>query len=292
MTDQPYRLILIISLLLFLVSCNKKPTLDIQGHRGCRGLYPENSIPAFNKAIDLGVTTLELDVVLSKDFEVVVSHEPYLNPTICTNPNQIEVSSDPDFTNLYQLDYAKIRRFDCGSKSHPNFPMQINIKTHKPLLTEVFRLIEKKQSNVNLNIEIKSNPQGYGKFFPKPKRYVDVVMGVIENQGYLNRVTLQSFDINILEAIHKQYPEVLIALLVDDNENIKEKLQSLTFKPDIVSPFFKLLDEKEVVKYHEDGFKIIPWTVNTIDDLKMVLGWDVDGIITDYPDRLLDLNSN
>lgn len=263
--------------------------MDVQGHRGCRGLYPENSIPAFDKAIDLGVTTLELDVVLSKDLQVVVSHEPYLNPAICTNQNGTDVSSSAELTNLYQLDYAEIRHYDCGSKSHPVFQQQINIKTHKPLLTEVFELLKERQSNVQLNIEIKSNPQGYGKYFPEPKRYVDVVLGVIENQGYLSRVTLQSFDTNILEEIYLQYPTVSIALLIDENENIEEKLQLLTFTPDVISPNFRLLNEKKVLKYHNGGFKIIPWTVNSIENMKIVSGWNVDGIITDYPDRLLEL---
>lgn len=263
--------------------------MDVQGHRGCRGLYPENSILAFDKAIDLGVTTIELDVVLSKDLQVVVSHEPYLNPTICSGQNGAEVSSDAELTNLYQLNYAEIRRYDCGSKSHPIFHEQINIKTYKPLLTEVFQLLKERQSKVQLNIEIKSNPKGYGKFFPEPKPYVDVVLGVIEEQGYLNRVTLQSFDINILEEIHQQYPKVSIALLIDENENIEEKLQLLTFTPNIISPYFNLLNEKEVVKYHDGGFKIIPWTVNSIENMKIVSGWNVDGIITDYPDRLLEL---
>lgn len=116
------------------MSCNSETQIDIQGHRGCRGLFPENSLPAFEKAIDLGVTTLELDLAITKDHKVVVSHEPYMNSVICFDPdgNTIDASMERKY-NLYQMTHEEIKQFDCGSKVHSNYPNQKKLKTYKPL---------------------------------------------------------------------------------------------------------------------------------------------------------------
>ena len=106
-------------------SCNSEQSLDIQGHRGCRGLYPENSIPAFKKALDLGVTTLELDVVISKDKKVVVSHEPFMNHHIVLDPRGNEIAANDERSyNLFEMTYDSIKQYDCGTKGHQDFPFQ------------------------------------------------------------------------------------------------------------------------------------------------------------------------
>jgi glycerophosphoryl diester phosphodiesterase len=144
------------------MSCNSEKEIDIQGHRGCRGLLPENSLPAFEKAIDLGVNTLELDIAITKDNKVVVSHEPFMNPVICYN---LEGKSIPDslekYYNLYKMNYEDIKEFDCGSKFHPRYPKQVKLKTYKPLLSEVFDLVTSKNSDPKFNIEIKSELSYY-----------------------------------------------------------------------------------------------------------------------------------
>jgi glycerophosphoryl diester phosphodiesterase len=147
---------------ILIMSCNSEKEIDIQGHRGCRGLLPENSLPAFEKAIDLGVNTLELDIAITKDNKVVVSHEPFMNPVICYN---LEGKSIPDslekYYNLYKMNYEDIKEFDCGSKFHPRYPKQVKLKTYKPLLSEVFDLVTSKNSDVKFNIEIKSELSYY-----------------------------------------------------------------------------------------------------------------------------------
>jgi glycerophosphoryl diester phosphodiesterase len=266
--------------------------MDVQGHRGCRGLLPENTLAAFKRAIDLKVNTLELDVVVSKDRKVVVSHEPYMNPLICLHPDGSDITGPRELYNLYTMDYDSIKTYDCGVKVHPYFPEQVQQRSYKPLLSEVFDLVRSKGSNVRLNIEIKSKAEGYGIYTPFPAEYVTIVMQVIREEKMLSRVNMQSFDLNILEEIRAQYPEVPLALLVDEQERIEEKLKALSFQPEILSPYFGLLDHDEVATYQRKGYKVIPWTVNTMEDLKKVYKWNVDGIITDYPNRLIRLINN
>ncbi len=262
--------------------------IGVQGHRGCRGLLPENSLPAFEKAIDLGVNTLELDVVITKDNEVVVSHEPFMSRTICYNPKgePIEEAMDMKY-NLYEMTHEEIKRFDCGSQFHPDYPDQEKVKTYKPLLSEVFELVKSKNSQVKFNIEIKSKPEYYGIFAPHPEAYVMLVLADINEQQMFERVNLQSFDTAILEEIKRQAPKMKVALLVDDNETIERKLKTLSFKPEIISPYFKLLNAASVADYQAQGFQVIPWTVNSKQDLKEIISWEVDAIITDYPDILI-----
>lgn len=272
------------------MGCQSKKVVDIQGHRGFRGLYPENSLIGFEKAIEIGVTTLELDIAISKDHEVIVTHEPYVNSKICLNPEGLIIEKEFEKKyNIYEMSHADIKQFDCGSKVHPDFTEQIKIKVYKPLLSEVFDLIKQKESDVRLNIELKSDPSYYGYFTPKPKDYVAIVLNTINENGFLDKVNLQSFDINILEEIHKQDPSMKIALLNDGNESIMEKREQLSFKPEIISPYFLLLHKELVMSLQEEGYKVIPWTVNTESDLKRMLEFKVDGIITDYPNRLIAL---
>ena len=277
-------------LLVLFISCNANKQIDIQGHRGCRGLLPENSLPAFEKAIELGVHTLELDIVISKDHQVVVSHEPYLNPAICVASNgDILPNNSEEHYNLYALNYADIKQFDCGLKFHPLYPQQQKLETYKPLLSEVFDLVKRKHSDVKFNIEIKSEPSYYGIFTPEPKTYVSLVLDEIEKHGMYSRVNLQSFDVTILKEIKHQSPNMALALLIDENETIEEKLKLLSIQPEIISPCYKLLSINSVKEYQEQGYQIIPWTVNEKVVMKQMISWQVDGIITDYPDRLIKI---
>ncbi|MGK0323122.1 MAG: glycerophosphoryl diester phosphodiesterase [Psychroserpens sp.] len=263
--------------------------MDIQGHRGCRGLHPENSLPAFAKALALGVQTLEFDVVISKDHKVVVSHEPFMNHEIALDllGNVITPQNELSF-NVYAMPYDSIKLYDCGSKKHPRFPFQKNEKVYKPLLTEVIDLAENKANNtIFYNIEIKSKPEYDGVYTPELKDYVRLVIEVLETKGILDRAILQSFDLRALENIKIQNPNIQTALLVDENELIATKLEKLSFMPDIISPYFKLLDQQTVSKYQNDGIKLIPWTVNDVEDIKDMFLLKVDGIISDFPDRVI-----
>lgn len=277
-------------IIIVFMGCSNHKQIDIQGHRGCRGLYPENSLPAFAKAIDLGVHTLELDIVINKDNEVVVSHEPFMSRTICYDSRGGDIPDSMDMQyNLYKMTHKEIKQFDCGSKFHKVYPDQIKLGTYKPLLVEVFELAKSKNSNVKFNIEIKSKPEYYGIYTPEPEEYVSLVLDEISRSHMFNQSNLQSFDIIILEEIKRQSPKMKLALLVDEDETINDKLHKLSFKPEIISPYFKLLTLGLINYFHDNGYEIIPWTVNSKQDMTPLLRWGVDGIITDYPNILLEL---
>ena len=148
-------------LFLFTVlSCNTEKEFDLQGHRGYRGLYPENSIEGFIKALEIGVNTLELDVVISKDNKVVVSHEPWMSCHICIDSIGNKISNDKNIYNLYSMDYSNIRKFDCGIIGNNEFPDQNKISTFKPTLNNAIKIIEDYATynlikSPNYNIEIK-----------------------------------------------------------------------------------------------------------------------------------------
>jgi glycerophosphoryl diester phosphodiesterase len=270
---------------------------DIQGHRGCRGLLPENSIQAMLKAIDLGVTTLEMDVVISKDNQVVLSHEPFLSYEIALDLNgkAIEEKDEKSY-NLYQMNYEQIKQYDCGSKVHPRFLEQQKIKTYKPLLSEVIDSVEHyikikhPGKKIHYNIETKTTIEGDGIFHPKTEDFVHLMVKVIKEKQIDDRVYIQSFDVRTLGFLHKEYPEFKTVLLVENEFSIDENLKLLGFKPDVYSPYFKLLDKKKVNYLHQKKIKVIPWTVNDKKDMQQIIKMKVDGIISDYPNRYFELH--
>jgi len=275
------------------------PGFDLQGHRGARGLKPENTIPAFLAALDLGVTTIEMDLAVSKDGQLVVSHEPIMNPAICLTPDGATVKNEDALkNNLYSMDYEVIRKWDCGSLGNPRFPEQEKMKIHKPLLRDVIEAVETHIRNtsryeVDYNIEIKSSPEGDNTFHPAPEVFSVLVVNMLDQYLPMERVTIQSFDFRILKYIHEHFPKVRLAALVENEKSIDENLKDLGFVPDIYSPLFTLLSH-EKVKYlqskspdgrSEKNVRVIPWTINETKDMLVAKGMGVDGLITDYPDR-------
>lgn len=291
MLEMSKHFIKISVLLCFLImSCENTHTIDIQGHRGCRGLLPENTIEAFTIAIDLGVHTLEMDLAITKDHEVVVSHEPFMNALICLKPSGKEITkTEAKKFNLYQMSYEEIKTFDCGLKFHPNFPNQKKIVAHKPLLSEVIRLSENKNKAIRYNLELKAKPEYDTIYTPEPKEFVSIVIALLKTENVLDKTTLQSFDLRILEEIKKQDSSIQVALLVEEDDSIEAQLSLLSYQPEIISPYFKLLSQEIIQDYQGKGFKIIPWTVNSIDEMQLLIDYKIDGIITDYPDRLVKL---
>jgi glycerophosphoryl diester phosphodiesterase len=257
---------------------------------------PENTIPAFKKAIDLGVHTLELDVVISKDKKVVVSHDPFFNPNCTTDSNGKFITKENQ-GNLYQLTYEEIKKYDVGLRGNKDYPEQQKVAVYKPLLEDMIRESEKyaKAKGVKplkYNIEIKSEEKEYDISQPKVEEFSDLVYKVIIKQLPPERVTLQSFDYNVLKFWHKQikqkkYKPITLSALIEpfDNNDVKFNLEKLGFKPQIWSPYFAQATEKRVKELHELGIKVIPWTVNKREDMEKVKGVGCDGLITDYPDR-------
>lgn len=285
--------LLLLFVLIFSSSYAQK--LDLQGHRGARGLYPENSIPGFLHALDLGVTTLEMDVVISKDGKVVVSHEPWFNHSICMDQDGTRIGKEEGKDrNIYHMTYEDIQKYDCGSLGNSRFPEQNKTSTHKPLLSEVFAEVEKHINNrtkfkVNYNIEIKSNPSYYNQYQPEPGAFSELVYEVIDGSIPWNRIVIQSFDIRVLQYLNSNRSDITLAFLVENVKGIDANLKNLGFTPSIYSPYFKSIKEKDVQYLHDLDINLIPWTVNKKEDMQRLTDWGVDGIITDYPDRAISL---
>lgn len=268
--------------------------LDIQGHRGARGLVPENTIPAFLLATEMGVTTLELDIVVSQDSQLVVSHEPYFSPVFCLDTLGQKLPPD-SIINMYQLPYNDVAKFDCGSTPNPRFPEQKLMPVSKPLLSHVIDSVElliqrQKLPQIRYNIELKTKKETDNIFHPAPKVFSDLVYQFIIEKKIQNQVTIQSFDFRTLQYFNVTYPDIELAILIENDLDWKINIDSLGFTPEIYSGYYKLLSKELVKDIKTSGMRVIPWTVNEFSDLDEVISWDVDGIITDYPDRALTIN--
>ena len=267
---------------------------DVQGHRGGRGLWPENSVYGFLKAVDMKVTTLEMDIVVSMDNHVVVSHDPFFSPEICADIDGKRIEENK-LIAIYKMPYDKVIEFDCGSLPHPRFPEQEKRVAHKPLLKEVIQKADERskingQAPIYYNIEIKSHPDLDGEYQPAtPDDYAKLVLDTITPLLDYKRFNIQSFDIRILEAIKKYDPKVRLVYLVEGVELTPDILKNLSFTPEVISPDFGLLTPELITSYHQMGIKVIPWTVNEQTDMQRMIDWGVDGIISDYPDRLLEV---
>jgi glycerophosphoryl diester phosphodiesterase len=272
------------------------PKFDLEGHRGARGLRPENTIPAFLLALDSGVTTLELDLAVTKDKQIIVSHEPWMSAAICLKPDGTSFKEkDEKKFNIFQMTYDDVKKFDCGSKGNEKFPEQLKMKISKPLLSDVIVAIEDHiksytQYEVDYNIEIKSDPEGDGKFHPAPEEFSDLVYNLIDQYLPLERIIIQSFDFRVLKYWHEKYPAVRLAVLVENAKSVQTNLANLGFIPSIYSPHFKLISKEDLQELHDQKIRVIAWTVNEINDMKEMKQMGVDGFITDYPNRASSLN--
>ena len=270
-------------------------SLDIQGHRGARGLLPENTIPAFIRAIDVGVQTLELDVVITKDKKVLVSHEPYMSSSICSKPDGSGISSEEsNALNIYQMTYEQIKSYDCGSKGNPRFPKQEKMAVSKPLLIDLISQVEaylKKNglSKVAYNIELKSSPKGDNVYHPGVEEFSTIVYDLLAASLPMDRFNIQSFDFRILKYWHTTYPKVRLAALIENGKGVEANLRDLGFTPNIYSPYHILLNKEMISFCQQKNMKVIPWTVNERSAMERLVEMGVDGIITDFPDRAKDL---
>jgi len=262
--------------------------IDVQGHRGSRGLMPENTIPAFLKALEFNkVTTLELDLAVTKDKKLVVSHEPWMNPVICIGKDG-ESLSEEEKVSIYQLTYDETKAYDCGSIGNPRFPNQEKMSINKPLLIDLITAVNKKlkedeRGKIQYNIEIKSNEKYDELLTPGPEEFSDIVYEFIVANMNTKEVTIQSFDFRVLKYFNQTYPDIKLVALIENDSGITSNLAALGFKPAVYSPYYKVLSEKSIDSLHQQDIAVIPWTVNDTTDMKELIRWDVDGIITDYP---------
>lgn len=264
-------------------------SFDIQGHRGCRGLLPENTITAFTKALLMGVTTLEFDLVISKDNQVVVSHDTFFHHeiTMLVNGEEVTKSNEKEF-KLYTMNYADIKEIDVGMKTHPRFKNQKKVPAAKPLFKELIETAEKLSSGIHYNGEIKSTVDGDAIDHPDIALFCDLAVAEIKKARITDRFTIQSFDVRALEYMHSQYPDIKLSYLVETKGTLKKQLEKLSFTPAVYSPDYTLLSKKDIDAAHTLGMRVIPWTVNVKEEIETLIAAGVDGIITDYPDLFFD----
>ncbi|WEK35317.1 MAG: glycerophosphodiester phosphodiesterase family protein [Candidatus Pseudobacter hemicellulosilyticus] len=268
------------------------PVFDKEGHRGCRGLMPENTIPAMLHALELGVTTLEMDAVITRDSQVILSHEPFFNHEITTKPDGSYVTeAEERQLNIFGMTYAETQRFDVGLKPHPRFPRQQRMAATKPLLGAVIEAVEAavkagKAQPVLYNIETKCQPATDNKYHPAPEAFIDLLMPVLVEKGITQRVIIQSFDFRTLKVLHSRYPQIHTAALIeaDNKKDLAAQIEELGFTPTIFSPAYELVTPEMVEDCRARKVKLIPWTVNSKKEMDTLRAIGVDGIISDYPD--------
>ena len=239
-----------------------QPSFDIQGHRGARGLLPKNAMAGFLRAVDLGVTTLEIDVVIAGDSTVVASHEPWMSATICRDTEGRAITRGKDH-NIFEMDYGTVARYDCGSRGHPGFPYQEKQPAVKPRLSEVISIVEEyaadaRREPMRYNIELKSRAEWDGVFTPPPEEFVRLVHEVVVAADIMDRVVIQSIDIRSLQAARRIGAAWKLALLEGSDRNMASVVDRLGFTPHIYSPNIRLVDESIVAAAHAQGMHIIP----------------------------------
>jgi glycerophosphoryl diester phosphodiesterase len=263
---------------------------EIQGHRGARARLPENSIPAFIYAYEIGVDVIELDLVVSKDRVLVVNHDLRINPQLCLDKLGKSIPSPGPL--VFLLNWSEIKSFDCGSKPNPRFPDQKLIPgTRITRLSDVFTtldILEKKSKRpIRFNIETKIDPRKRDES-PSPEEFAQILYDMLVKFNKLKSATVQSFDERTLIAIKKIDPEVKTVILNENpwNNSIQ---QALRIGASVVSPYFKFVSKKYVDRAHKNGLQVIPWTPNTESEWKKLMSLEVDGIITDDPESLQKL---
>ena len=289
---------------------------DLEGHRGTRGLAPENTLAAFRRALEIGVTTIETDMGVTKDDVVVISHNPNLNPDLVRDPEGHWLASTGPY--IRALTFAELSRYDIGrinptSQYARQFPNQRASDGERfPKLSELFDLAKASGKPVRFNIETKITPTS-GENAPDPATFAKLVIAVVRDAKLADRVTIQSFDWRTLREAKRIAPEIETSCLT-----IQTKSDDTVTTPDggpspwhagfalrdyggslpalvkaagcgTWSMFWRNLTPKDLEAAHALGLKVLPWTVNERSDMRSLIEQGVDGIITDYPDRLREV---
>jgi glycerophosphoryl diester phosphodiesterase len=289
------------------------PGFDLEGHRGTRGLAPENTLAAFRRALQIGVSTIETDMAVTKDGVIVISHDQFLNPDLVRGPDgRWLVAPGPP---IHALVLSELRRYDVGrtdpaSKYARQFPEQQAADGQRfPQLTELFELIKANGKPVRLNIETKITPTS-GADTPDPVQFAALVVAAVQGANMSDRVTVQSFDWRTLLEVKRLAPDIETSCLTIQTST----MDTVKAADDGASPwhaglalrahggslpalakaagcgtwsmFWRDLNPQDLAAAHALGLKVLPWTVNDRSDMSRLVDLGVDGIITDYPDRL------
>lgn len=260
----------------------------LQGHRGFRGRYPENSVEAARAAVQLGVDAIEIDVVVSADGKIIVSHEPYMCHTLCTKPDGSSISeAESKELNLFKMSAAEIAKYSYGTLPYNKFPEQQKMACRKLELTSFCKqLLESDEMYLpQLTIELKSTAKTDNIFHPAPKQYVDAVLKCIDQIDERWPIAIQSFDLRLLKELDQRGVELPLIALNDNSElDIDAICEQLNFVPDGYGPHFDMVNAELVNDCAELGVDLSVWTVNDLKEAERLFGLGVRNFITDFPD--------
>lgn len=289
------------------------PVFDLQAHRGGRGLAPENTLVAFRRAVELGVTTIETDLAMTRDGVLVIAHDPHLNPAITRGPDGRWIEGKG--TALFSLTRAELMRYDIGrlNPAHryaQSWPEQQAVDGQRyPTLEQLFALIRTSGKYLRLNLETKITPQAPDET-PDPERFAAALVRAVRLARLERQVTIQSFDWRTLVIAKRLAPEIRTACLsiesggmntvaapagqaspwhagitaADEGGSMPARVKAAGCET--WSMFWRNLTPQAVALARSYGLRLIPWTVNEPAEMRRLIGLGVDGIITDYPDRL------
>ena len=274
-----------------------KYVVEVEAHRGGMGLYPEETLPAMLNAVDLGVNTLEMDLCVTQDGQVVLSHDKYFHPRYSSHPDGTPVLAGEPKTWLWQMPYSEVVKWDVGNRFNPAWPEKRCMPAVKPLAADVIAAVEaytKEHGHypMHYDIEIKSDPDydGYveGVNWPEYHEFTDRCMAVLESLDLGDRLMIQCFDERALNYINEKYPGHTLAYLVEDYEkDFDEFMGKLDFTPQWLSAPHANVDADLIAKARARGMKVNTWTVDDPDEMRRLIDLGVDAIISNYPDRLL-----
>lgn len=311
-----------------LAGCANKPesgpqspprVVALQAHRGGRGLTIEESLAGFAKALDIGVTTLELDIVLTADKVPLIWHDPTILDTKCSDTAPA-FPDDPQFPYVgklvHDLTHTQVQTLDCGSRTLAEYREQQAVPGNRiATLSDLFALTRSRNADVLFNVETKVEAE-HPEQSATPKEFVDTILGAVNAAGVADRVDIQSFDWRTLALVHQANPSIPLVALYDDTTFVPGSrwLGSVRYEdfPDdpigaakaagatVISPgysvpygqkvgecgFALVADRAYVERAHREGLKVIPWTVNDAATIAAQIDTGVDGVITDYPDRM------
>ena len=256
------------------------------GHRGARGVFPENSIPGFQLALAKGADMLELDLAVTKDKQVVLSHDPVIPEGLCAHSENVDVGEEG--RTIYQMTYEELQAFRCGGAGHPKFPDQEKTAVEIPLLSAVIDscLAYTEASGLpkpRFDVELKFSEKEEGAHYPKRDEYVSLVLDVIREKGVESRCVLTSFDLGIVQTIHRISPETKVGWIIANFKGVKGNVKQLGFVPDYFVVYHRLASKKMVQDAREHGIGIMVWTVNSPKRVEKLRKKGVTSIISDYP---------
>lgn len=293
------KIIILFAGILMLASCSafkktstsaKEPVM-LHAHRGGTGLMPENTIPSMKNGVKCGADYLELDFVFSKDKQIVVSHDLYMNMAFTLKPDGSKISKEENKKiRLASMTYDSIAKYDVGSLDYPKFPSQKKLKVSKPLLSVMIDSVEWYAAQNHLpkphyNIEVKNSwkqPKDAVGYYPNIEEVAHRIVALIREKGIENRCLVQTFEAEMVTVLHRLYPNLVVGYLTSD-PNFDADIKTIGFVPNYYNPQFQKVDAALVKKAHDAGAKIVPWIVDSADDMNALLKMGVDGIITDYP---------